>query len=120
MSCATQDSRMTGGNVRYSCQATELLNYTAPLKWWDPQTVRGSLQLRQPDTARVCRGLFYLFYYYGNPGLQRSMGTAGPLVVQPRAGHRRRHSVSSRKRKNPGWAAPPRGISIFSPVIWCA
>jgi hypothetical protein len=24
-----------GQGIRYSCQATELLNYTAPLKWWN-------------------------------------------------------------------------------------
>src|SRR5690242_429310 len=26
-----------GGEIRYSCQATELLKYTTPLAWWDPR-----------------------------------------------------------------------------------
>lgn len=53
------------GGTRYSCQATELLNYTAPLRWWDARQYVEAYSSRNRMLPEVCRGLFYLFYYYG-------------------------------------------------------
>jgi hypothetical protein len=52
------------GETRYSCQATELLNYTAPLKWWDPRQYVEAYTSGNRTLLEVCRGLFFLFYYY--------------------------------------------------------
>lgn len=54
-----------GGETRYSCQATELLNYTAPLKWWDARQYVEAYTSGNRTLAQVCRGLWYLLYYYG-------------------------------------------------------
>jgi len=35
LEAATVQSKAADGEVRYSCQATELLNATTPLRWWD-------------------------------------------------------------------------------------
>jgi hypothetical protein len=53
-----------GRETRYSCQATELLNYTAPLKWWDPRQYVEAYTSGNRTLPQVCRGVFYLFYYY--------------------------------------------------------
>ena len=52
------------GETRYSCQATELLNYTAPLKWWDARQYLEAYTSGNRTLPEICRGLFYLFYYY--------------------------------------------------------
>ena len=59
---ATQQDH--GGEVRYSCQATELLNYTKPLPWWDIRQYVNSYRDGNRTLPEIARGLFYLFYYY--------------------------------------------------------
>jgi hypothetical protein len=53
------------GETIYSCQATELLNYTRPLKWWDARQYLEAYTSGNRSVAQVSRGLWYLFYYYG-------------------------------------------------------
>jgi hypothetical protein len=53
------------GDIRYSCQATELLNYTAPLKWWDARQYVDSYRSGNRTLLEICSGFLYLFYYYG-------------------------------------------------------
>jgi hypothetical protein len=53
------------GETRYSCQATELLNYTAPLKWWDARQYVEAYTSGNRTPAQIGRGLWYLLYYYG-------------------------------------------------------
>ena len=53
-----------GGETRYSCQATELLHYTAALKWWDVRQYAEAYTSGNRKLPEVGRGLFYLFYYY--------------------------------------------------------
>jgi hypothetical protein len=53
-----------GGRTRYSCQATELLNYTAPLKWWDARQYVEAYTSGNKTLPEVCRGLWFLFYCY--------------------------------------------------------
>ena len=54
-----------GGDARYSCQATELLNYTKPLKWWDARQYVDSYRSGNRTLPEIARGFLYLFYYYG-------------------------------------------------------
>jgi hypothetical protein len=53
------------GDTRYSCQATELLNYTTPLRWWDARQYVESYRSGNRTLLEIGRGLLYLFYYYG-------------------------------------------------------
>jgi hypothetical protein len=53
-----------GEETRYSCQATELLSYTAPLKWWDLRQYVEAYTSRNRTALQVCRGVFFLFYHY--------------------------------------------------------
>ena len=52
------------GETRYSCQATDLLNYTAPLKWWDARQYVEAYSSGNRTLPEICRGLWFLFYYY--------------------------------------------------------
>ncbi|MGZ5871396.1 MAG: hypothetical protein ACXWKP_04705 [Bradyrhizobium sp.] len=54
-----------GGDARYSCQATELLNYTKPLSWWDARQYVDSYRSGNRTLPELARGFWYLFYYYG-------------------------------------------------------
>lgn len=52
------------GETIYSCQATELLNYTTLLKWWDARQYVEAYTSGNRTLLQVGRGLWYLFYYY--------------------------------------------------------
>jgi hypothetical protein len=54
-----------GGDTIYSCQATELLNYTEPLSWLDARQYVHSYRSGDRTLPQLARGFFYLFYYYG-------------------------------------------------------
>jgi hypothetical protein len=54
-----------GEDARYSCQATELLNYTKPLSWLDVRQYVHSYRSGDRTLPQLARGFFYLFYYYG-------------------------------------------------------
>lgn len=53
------------GNIIYSCQATELLIFTKPLKWWDPRQYVESYTSGNRTLPELVRGISYLLYYYG-------------------------------------------------------
>jgi hypothetical protein len=67
-------SENADGKTTYSCQATELLNYTAPLKWWDARQYVEAYTSGNRTLPEVCRGLFYLFYYYATLAFSDSWG----------------------------------------------
>src|SRR5439155_6536761 len=52
------------GEVRYSCQATQLLKYSKPLKWWDARQYIEAYASGNRTLSDVLRGLCFLFYYY--------------------------------------------------------
>lgn len=54
------------GEKRYSCQATELLNYTVPLKWWDARQYVDAYTSGNRTLPEIVRGLAFLLYYYGS------------------------------------------------------
>jgi hypothetical protein len=78
--CTEQDvSRATkgeepGGQERYFCQATELLKYTSPLKWWDARQYVEAYTSGNRSIAEVVRGLSYLTYYYATLAFSDSWG----------------------------------------------
>ncbi len=73
VSAATQ-RREADGETRYSCQATELLNYTTPLKWWDARQYVEAYTSGNRTLPQIGRGLWYLFYYYGTLAFSERWG----------------------------------------------
>jgi hypothetical protein len=57
-------SEDAAGETRYFCQATELLNYTAPMKWWDARQYVEAYTSGNRTLLEICHGLWFLFYYY--------------------------------------------------------
>lgn len=66
--------RAAGQEPRYSCQATELLNFTAPLKWWDVSQYVEAYTSGNRTLAQVGQGLFFLFYCYATLALSDKWG----------------------------------------------
>jgi hypothetical protein len=62
--CATK-RRGAAGDTRYSCQATELLNYTMPLSWCDVRQYVEAFRSGKRTLPQIAHGLLYLSYYYG-------------------------------------------------------
>jgi hypothetical protein len=63
-----------GGNIRYTCQATELLNYTQPLKWWDARQYVEDLTSGNNSLPRMFRGFLYFAYACGTLARRRTLG----------------------------------------------
>src|SRR5262245_58522068 len=61
----------------YSCQATELLNCTTPLNWWDVGQDIKTDRSGNASLGQLLRGFFYLAYYYGTLPNWRSIGRPG-------------------------------------------
>lgn len=59
------DDRRPGREPCYSCQATELLNFTTSLPWWDARQYLEDYTSGNVTFARIVRGFIYLGYYYG-------------------------------------------------------
>lgn len=53
------------GETVYSCQATALLDYSRPLKWWDARQYVEAYRSGNRSASEVLKGLVYLFYNYG-------------------------------------------------------
>jgi hypothetical protein len=52
-------------DVRYSCQATQLLESTTTLRWWDARQYVEAYRSGNDSLPTVFRGVAYLIYYYG-------------------------------------------------------
>jgi hypothetical protein len=50
---------------RYVCQATQLLNFTTPLPWYDFRQYVEDYTSGNATLGRILRGLIYICYYYG-------------------------------------------------------
>jgi hypothetical protein len=54
--------QIPGKGIRYACQATELPNYTQPLKWWDARQYAEDITSRNISLARMFRGFLYFAF----------------------------------------------------------
>jgi hypothetical protein len=70
---ATKQSR-PGCQTRYFCQATELLNSTTPLKWWDARQYVETYRSGNASLSQILRGLFYLAYLCGTLANRQGIG----------------------------------------------
>ena len=58
----------TGEQARYFCQATELPNFTAPLKWWDARQYVETYRSGNASLGEILRGFLYLGVLLGHLG----------------------------------------------------
>jgi hypothetical protein len=68
------DDPKAGGEARYACQATELLNYTRPLPWWDARQYWEDYTSGNATLGQMLRGFVYVGYYYGSLAFKRKLG----------------------------------------------
>lgn len=61
----------------FSCQATELLSYTKPLKWWDARQYVDAYRTGNVGLQDLLRGLTFLFYCYGTGSHTGRFGAPG-------------------------------------------
>jgi hypothetical protein len=72
---ATQAEKTTAADpVRYVCQATELLNYTQPLQWWDARQYVEDYTSGNASITRMLCGFLYFAYTYGTMARRRTLG----------------------------------------------
>jgi len=57
-----------GEKIKFTCQATQLLNYTAPLKWWDPRQYIEDYRSGNAPLAQI----FNSFLFFGFTILARN------------------------------------------------
>jgi hypothetical protein len=65
------------GAQTYSCQATELLHFTAPLKWWDARQYVETYRSGNESLGKIVRGFSYLSYYYVTLSNWHGLGRPG-------------------------------------------
>jgi hypothetical protein len=65
------------GETIYSCQATELLSYTRPLKWWDARQYINAYTTKNVSGLDLLRGLTFLAYCYGTGSHTSRFGVPG-------------------------------------------
>jgi hypothetical protein len=82
MSCTEEDiwratkHQLAGGETRYRCQATELLHFTTPLKWWDARQYVETYRAGNASLSQILRGLFYLVYCHVTLARRPAIGCA--------------------------------------------
>lgn len=68
------DDPAQSGTPRYSCQATELLNFTSPLPWWDARQYLEDYISGNATLSRIARGFVFVGYFYGTLAFSRKLG----------------------------------------------
>jgi hypothetical protein len=62
---ATKHPQHPGEPTRYSCQATEVLDFARPWKWWDARQYAEDYLSGNTPLSRIIAGFIYQTYYYG-------------------------------------------------------
>lgn len=74
----TRQPGATGdGDIRYLCQATHLLQFTRPLRWYDPRQYAEDYRSGNASLARMLRGFLYVTYNYGSLAYRGRLGAPG-------------------------------------------
>ena len=63
--------------ITYLCQATELLNYTTALSWWDVRQYLEDFTSGNATLGRIFRGFVYVSYYFGSLAYRGRAGVPG-------------------------------------------
>jgi hypothetical protein len=59
---------------RYFCQATQLLNFTTPLPWWDVRQYLEDYTSGNATLSRLFQGFAYAGYFFGSLAHKRRLG----------------------------------------------
>ena len=106
------DDPKLGREPRYSCQATELLNFTKPLPWWDARQYVEDYTSGNATLGRILRGFIYLGYYYGTLA-KAEIWRPGPLALRSLSSLVGRPSLSQASRHPPcGQPAPIASLNL--------
>ena len=62
------------GEVRYVCQATQLSEFTRPLKWWDARQYVEDYRSNNATLGQIFRTLSYTAYYFGTFANKPTLG----------------------------------------------
>ena len=68
------DELKVGGEPRYACQATEVLNFTTPLPWWDARQYVEDYTSGNTTLLKMLRGFLYVGYFYGTLAFSQRFG----------------------------------------------
>lgn len=71
---ATKLPQQPGEPVRYSCQATQVLDFTQPLKWWDARQYAEDYLSGNTQFSKIIGCLVYVAYYYGTLAYKERWG----------------------------------------------
>jgi hypothetical protein len=71
---ATRVDPKPGSEPRYACQATELLNFTTPLPWWDARQYAEDYASGNTTLRELLGGFLYVGYYYGSLASKQRYG----------------------------------------------
>jgi hypothetical protein len=69
-----------GDATVYVCQATQLLDYTKPLAWWNLRQYVEDYTSGNASPWQILRGAIYVCYYYGTLSNKQQFGGAGRWV----------------------------------------
>ena len=79
--CCTEDQilaettyRGPDNDVRYSCQATQLMESTTALQWWDARQYVEAYRSGNYPLSTVLKSIVYLIYYYGTMARSPRLG----------------------------------------------
>jgi hypothetical protein len=85
--CCTEDRilaattyRAPDNDVRYSCQATQLMESTTALKWWDARQYVEAYRSGNNSPSTVLKSIIYLLYDYGTMARSPRWGAASRWV----------------------------------------
>ena len=70
----------TDNEPKYVCQATQLLDFTTPLPWYDVRQYAEDYTSGNATLGRIFRGFVYASYY--DPSLQKQIGAPCPLALR--------------------------------------
>lgn len=81
--CCTEDQilaattyRAPDNDVRYSCQATQLMESTTALNWWDARQYVEAYRSGNNSLSTVLKGVVFLLFYYGTMARSPRLGAA--------------------------------------------
>jgi hypothetical protein len=71
---ATKRPQHLGEPTRYCCQATKVLDFAHPLKWWDARQYAEDYRSGNTPLSRIIGGFIYHSYYYGTLANKQKWG----------------------------------------------
>jgi hypothetical protein len=68
------ENQKAGDEPRYACQATQVLDFTKPLPWWDARQYIEDYTSGNASLDRIFRGFLFVSYHYGTLAFKQKYG----------------------------------------------